>query len=173
MESLKIYEIYDYWYRPFWEYIIIGLLALLFCVLCAGLIFWFIAKKRKQKKSAPWVYALKSLEQLDPSVCAGYAQCKEYYTQLTGILKEYFSACYALNLLDKTDFECIKILKPYLHSSVELEALEEILSGAMWAKFAPGEVMQQKMVDHRKKSISIIQSTKRECPLDISGKLEK
>jgi hypothetical protein len=162
MESIKVYELYDFWYTPFWEYVFIGLVGILFIGIVGGLIFWLYVRKKKKKKLASWVQALMSLEQLKPDDFVGFERYKEYYVRLTSILKEYFCARYSLNLFDKTDLECIKILRPYLHSSTELGKLEVIMSGAVWAKFAPEDVIQQKMARDLEDSIAIIKSTRRE-----------
>lgn len=161
MDSIKIYELYDnLWYKPFWSYylfwILLGLLLSIFFIFLIRRLY-----KKKRVIVSPWDQALQDLERLKPEYFEGYERRKEFYREITRILKSYLSLRYNINLIDKTDHETLKDLQYVIGSSQILEKLENIMSGAVWAKFGPEDIIRQEMAEHLHESISIVKNTKK------------
>lgn len=162
MEPIRIYELYDtLWYKPFWSYSLFWWAIGLFFAVILTFITWLVLKKMKKNNEVlPWDRALQDLERLKPEYFNGYERRKEFYSEITRILKTYLSARYSIHLHDKTDYESLKDLQYVVGSSQILEKLEEIMSGAVWAKFAPDDVVNKKMVEHLSESKIIVKKTK-------------
>ncbi len=161
MKSIRIYELYDLWYQPFWLHCMFLFVIGAILIFVIGIVIWMIYKKKNiKKKLPPWDKALRNLERLKPEHFEGYERRKEFYIELTRILKTYLSIRYSIDLLDKTDYESLKNLQRCIGSSLLLEKLETIISGAVWAKFAPQDIIQQKMTEHLSETILIVKSTK-------------
>jgi hypothetical protein len=161
MKSVKIYELYDdLWYKPWWREPQARWAMVIFVLVVLLVLAWFWYKKRRKLMVlSAWDQALFELNNLRAEDFHGYERHKEFYSQLTHILKVYLASRYKLDLLDKTDYEVLKDLRPLISSSVMLQKLESIMNGAVWAKFSSGDVAQKKMAEHVEDSIVLVKNT--------------
>ena len=161
-KQIRLYDdLYDLWYEPFWHkpwfIIFAGCLATVFLV---GLI-WLVIRsiKKKKKVLTPWQEALKNLMALNIASYEMPSRHKDYYQQLTGILKRYVSRRYGCFLASKTDQEVINALKETELAHDLQEQLEDIMQGAVFVKFANQQAAHEKMKLDLQRAQELIQKT--------------
>lgn len=120
-------------------YVIIVLLAV---ILIAVAVYFFSKKKKKGYYFKPEVIlpahiiALKELDQLKDSKIWQKGQIKEYYTQLTDILRGYIHRRYHINAPEMTSDEIIEAVHRVTDTNSSTDNLHQILKLADLVKFA-------------------------------------
>lgn len=153
------YEIYDFYYPPWWTHtwakvaIIAGTLILL------GLILFFILT-RKKKQLLPWEWAEAQLKKLSCANCKNKNDFKNFYFSLTTILKHYFHVRYFWQTEDKTDEELILFLQEQNFDNYQLEHLRKVFTGAVWIKFANEDAIKSQALEDLNKAFEIVEKTK-------------
>lgn len=146
-KQLRIYELYDLWHEPLWQQpwflITISCLIILLCII----IIWLIVRYRKKRQTllSPWQEALKRLSALDMQRYSDAHFHKEFYHEITKILKTYLNRRYGLNLASQTDEEVLIAIKNTEFPSPQHVSLEKILQGALLIKFANHEAAQEQI----------------------------
>jgi hypothetical protein len=111
-------------------------------ILLALLIWWFIKRKRDIKpqtveiQRTPHEIALEKLGQIERAQLWQDGLVKEYYTELTYVLREYIEARYHMPALESTTAELLPALRKQGISKNMLAQLEETLLQADMVKFA-------------------------------------
>ncbi len=108
MNEAVFHDIYGYEFVPFWQtrsfIITILILLLILASIAAYFIVCFIRQRRLQASLlTAWEWAQAELKKLEASVSEEKEACKQFYFQLTQIIKDYFYRRYGWQLLDKTD----------------------------------------------------------------------
>lgn len=121
---------------------ILALLAVAFIIL----LIWFIYQSRKKNKpiiklpakpkKPPYEIALEKLLQLKNDQLWQKGQIKEYYSELTDILREYFEARFGVAAAEMTSDEIIYAMKDHLADAGRMNDLKKILENSDMAKFA-------------------------------------
>ena len=107
----------------FWKYLLIGLLVL---ALLGGLFYWFVLRKKplsEEEKEAllpPYDRALLELKRLENSKYLIQDEFKEYYSELTTIVRSYLEEDAHVSALESTTGQLIDKLE-LLRDSGELE----------------------------------------------------
>ncbi len=102
----------------------------------------FVSRARKQKEEVvpqdpPWVAAQQRLVALRQENLPAKGQIKEYYTQLSNILRHYIEGRFEINAPDKTTEEFLWDLKAMSEFSVEQkQSLTDFLNCCDKVKFA-------------------------------------
>lgn len=154
-----------YTLRDFLPWILLALgIALL------ALLGWFYYQSRKKKKPLikltlrqprpPHVIALEQLEALKSEKIWQKGQVKEYYSRLTDILREYFSARFGVNAAEMTSDEIMMAMKDHLPDAQRLKDLGKILQLSDMAKFAKARPLDAENEMSHMLSAAIINSTK-------------
>ncbi len=157
MQPFEPYDIYDIWYEPIWKTkytVIIAIIAIMLILLLS----YFVLKKRKSKKKfmKPWELALFRFS----SISIGkYEEKKEFYIDLTYILKQYLAIRYAIDLQGKTDQEMLESMQYTEFPKDMLERLERIFLGAVMVKFAQEDAVLLAMERDLKRGIDIVRNT--------------
>lgn len=129
----------DYW--P-WAVGALGILLLL------GLLFWQAARLGRKKKAAvsrsieipPHTLALRRLEALTDKRLWQQGRVKDYYAELTHILRQFLEQRYHIPALESTsDILLDRLSHTAFFSENQLFALRELLTQADLAKFAKSE----------------------------------
>lgn len=128
-----------------WKYILIGILILL---VLGGLFYWFVLRKKpltqeeKEAQLPPYDRALLELKRLENSKYLIKDEFKEYYSELTGIVRSYLEEDAHVSALESTTDQLISKLE-LLKDSGELELdndtidqFKNILQTADLVKFA-------------------------------------
>ncbi|MBW6489612.1 MAG: hypothetical protein K0B15_00325 [Lentimicrobium sp.] len=121
---------------------IFGLLG----IIIIGILVWLYLKSRKNNKPLIKItlrqpkpshqIALEELELLKARQLWQKGQVKEYYSQLTDILRDYFEARFGVNALEMTSDEILSAMKDHLSDAQRYNDLQRILEFADMAKFA-------------------------------------
>ncbi|MCA9734180.1 MAG: hypothetical protein H6696_02380 [Deferribacteres bacterium] len=127
-------------------YVLIGLAIILALVL-----FWWYRKKRQQgglfgKPEPPprpaHEIALERLNNLEASGMLAAGEIKDYFTELSEILREYIEGRFFIPALESTTFEVMQDFNKSEFHSVETEDVEKNLTLSdlvKFARFIPGE----------------------------------
>ncbi len=130
----------------------------------------------KPKEPAEKVAMRKLLELKDKKLCQ-QGLSKEFYTQLTEILKTYISDRYDQSVLESTSDETLKTLDGILDKkSQEYSFVKYILGVADFVKFAKLEPLQDENDNSMSYAIKFVEMTKKvveEAPESGDNKLEK
>lgn len=146
-DALQLADITDVQNPPFvWqdllEYIWLGLLiALIILLLVLGI--FFVTRKKKKGyfftpvvKKAPHEVALEALNKIKSNKLWQHGREKEYYTELTDVLRTYVEKRFLINALEKTSDEILESLSYIAESDSAKENLQQILKLADLVKFA-------------------------------------
>lgn len=164
MDEEKFYDIYGYFYRPFWQTHIFKMIIITLCALvvlfCSYMLILYL-KKRKNKITtlSSWEWALKELNQLSLKKQFNKNEYKHFYFELTKIVKKYLYKRYKWNVKDKTDDELIIFLQEKSFDQILLNNLQEILHGALLIKFADETTLQSQIEKDLKLIIEFIKKT--------------
>lgn len=134
--DLELYDIFDYYYIPFWQktwFIISASVAA--GLLVVGLIAFFYYRSRK-KILAPWDWAYACIAKLDPNSCETQEDFKYLYYELTTIIKTYLARRYGWSTLEKTDEELMTLLEKKKFNTDLISLLKTITDNALGIKFA-------------------------------------
>ena len=130
----------EFWIR-FGRWIVIGLLILALI----GVIIWLIIRYKNNKpvkilerpKEPPYVIALRRLEELKEKKLYQQGKIREYYSELTDILRTYIEQRFRIAALEQTSSEIINSFKiAKVIDDNQLELLKNLLRTADFAKFA-------------------------------------
>lgn len=123
-----------------WLYIlcaVAGLIAL-------AVLLYFILRKRKQRPvpevqltpETLYEQTFNKLLMLDEKKLWQHEQVKEYYTELTDILRDYIERRYSLPAMESTSDEIIELLVRAAVKPEQIQHMNNILQSADFAKFA-------------------------------------
>lgn len=160
--EIRMYDLYDVWYHPFWQQGWFRQSMIAFGVLCIAvvvvLMYWWWAKRRKKAVPA-WSHALQAFATLQPE---HYRQqeAQLFYTRLCLIFKEYLMQHYQVNLIDKSDQEVINFFCTYGLSPELADQIEKVLQGAITIKFAKQSAAHEHMIRDLQKCVSFVQQTR-------------
>jgi len=128
-----------------WKYVLYTLLAIAIIV---GLLYWFVWREKllsKEEKIAlllPYERAKLALQELDKSTFLQNEELKEYYSELTGIIRKYLDEKVYDHALESTTEELINRLQLLKEgqqidlSKEDIKSIEIILKRADLVKFA-------------------------------------
>lgn len=133
-----------YTWDDFDEYIYIGLAVLLLIVAIIYILYKRSQQPKKEKviekpKVPAHVTALNELTQLENKKLWQEGKTKEYFSELTEILRKYLEARYNVEAMEQTSDEVIsKMSNLHLVSALQLENITSVLRQADQIKFAKG-----------------------------------
>lgn len=131
-------------------------------------VLFFLKRRRKQPtiqpvqriKTPSWEIALKKLDLLKSEQLWQKGNIKEYYTQLTDILREYFELRYNVSASEMTSTEIQEAILPHVNDENVMIPLRNVLFLADMAKFAkaqPGTYENEQSILY---GIEIVNSTR-------------
>ncbi len=122
---------------------ILGALAIL---IFAGIITWFIIKRKKKQKPIdekyllpPHVWALKELEKLQLEKLWQTGEVKNYYSRLTDIARTYIELRYKVPAMEQTTVELMRSMHKGIIKQTFKKELNEILTLSDLVKFAKAQ----------------------------------
>jgi hypothetical protein len=161
-KEIELFDLYGLWYEPFWHkpwfwpcLISLGLL------LCVASLHWFMQKRKSRKRllKEPWQEALEQLDVLRIQECTNVLLRKNFYLDLTSILKRYLIRRYGLSLESKTDEEILIMVKDSEFPIEYFINLSAIFNGALYVKFADQDAAFDQMAQDLEGTISIVKFT--------------
>lgn len=142
--DIKPVEKPDIWWWGILRWVLLGLVV-------AGLIalgVWYYLRWKKQKAEqvveepevirTPQEIALEQLDRIrEEKIWVQDGRQKQYYTELTDVVREYIDRLYQLGSTEKTSYEILRDLQPLMgDKEVALQHLKSLLTKADLAKFA-------------------------------------
>lgn len=150
-------------------YIYLGLLAL---AIIGFWIYYFVFRKKKKtdedlptfRKLPPIEEAMHHLKELDDKLLWQNNKVKEYYSELTDIVRTYIEKELSIQALEKTSDEVIEMLKDFhdseaiLTSKDTIKKLKELFQEADLVKFAKSKPLAGEIEEDRKDAEDIIKN---------------
>jgi len=132
---IDFYDIYDYYYPPFWQTTWFWVTCVLVLLAVVGLTI-FLIKRRRTPNISAWDWARGQLIKLNLAQCNSKDDYKKFYFGLTSIIKTYLHKRYGWKTEDKTDDEIISFLEQQKFDPEIIKMLSKVGEGALWIKFA-------------------------------------
>ncbi|WP_068828301.1 hypothetical protein [Wenyingzhuangia fucanilytica] len=158
------YTLAEWWYR-IKNYVYVGLAVIAFMI---GLYFLFRNKKEpvKEKKIVipPYIEATKELKDLEKKQLWQNNQIKEYYSELTDIVRKYIGNELFIQALETTTEELMSLLNTENKQQKlgldkdTLETLRDLLSQADFVKFAKQKPIEMEIKGHQSNASTIIET---------------
>ena len=159
-----------YQFDDFKQYIWWGVIAILVIVL---LLYFFVFKKKKEQQEkvvvpllAPYEEAIQKLTELDKKLLWQNNQVKQYYSELTDIIRGYIERELHVPALESTTDELIDVLKDFndtksIETSREIiDKLKGLLQESDLVKFAKSKPLSHEIEEDRKDAKLIIDNLK-------------
>ncbi|MDT7831263.1 hypothetical protein RQM59_02670 [Flavobacteriaceae bacterium S356] len=153
-------------FKPYLIWVILGLLLI-------GLLLYFILKKKKIEEQEeiipllpPYEEALEKLKVLDHKLLWQNNKIKQYYSELTEIIREYIEKELKVPALEITSDELINYIKDFKDaetldlSKETFEKLKGLLQEADLVKFAKSKPLSHEIEEDRKDAEDILNSMK-------------
>ncbi len=156
-------------FKEFWQYY--GLYIILFLI---AVVLFFVGRyfykrykdnkplfKAEKPKEPAHIIALRKLDQLKDKKLWQSDRAKEYYSELTFILREYLENRYNISALERTSHELIELLRhSRLMDKERVEEFKQIFSLGDLAKFAKFKPLPDENDLSLKNAYSIVNNTK-------------
>lgn len=149
-------------------YIILAILAII-----AFWIYWFVIRKKKIEEDVPtyrtlppYEEAIYRLNELDEKLLWQNNKVKEYYSELTQIVRGYIERELKVPALENTTDEVLEMLREFKNAATittsqeTLDKLKDLLQEADLVKFAKSKPLAPEIEDDRKDAEHIISSLK-------------
>jgi len=157
----------------------------LLCIILSCIIIYYLHKRLIatdvviEEYKTPFEIAVNSLKSLDEQNISNQLDVKQYYTQMTDIIKLYFEKDIEISAFESTTNQLIDKLS-LLKKSKKLKISQEtinnftsVLSNADLAKFAKYNPDKKLIIDDKKLLESVLVETKKAIPNDIEKELEE
>lgn len=136
-------------------------------------IYWFVIRKRKMEEDtptyrilAPYEEAMVKLNELDEKLLWQNNKVKEYYSELTDIIRNYIERELKVPALEKTSDEIVEMLKDFneaetiLTTKENIQKLRGLFTEADLVKFAKSKPLAPEIEEDRKDAEEIIHNLK-------------
>jgi len=150
------------WHVPFWQRtwfkVLVATIGII--IILAG-IYWFYHRflKKKPAPIPPWEQALAELKRLQMQSYETKEQGKQFYFQITDILKRYIGARFNLDTYGKTDEELVSFLQGQQLIGPVKQGIADIAQGCVFIKFAGQEAMQEQIKRHLDLGVQLVLQT--------------
>lgn len=146
-DKLGVHDIKGILQPPFvWQDYLVYILGGLFILLIIGAIVLGIYMYKQKKKKGyffkpevikpPHIIALSALDHVKVEKLWQQGREKEYYTEITDILRKYIEDRYHVNAFEKTSDEILSIINNFTESDSSYDSLKQILKLSDLVKFA-------------------------------------
>lgn len=152
--------------KPYFWKILLGLIAL-------GVLLYFILRKKKEEVEkitvpllAPYEEALQKLHDLDEKLLWQNNKVKEYYSELTDIVRAYIERELNVPALESTTDELVETLldfndsKAIITTKETIKKLQGLLREADLVKFAKSKPFSEEIEENRKEAKEVIDHLK-------------
>lgn len=150
--------------RLFWGIILLVLLVI-------AIIAYFLYKKFRKpieeiklvKRTPPvpnYVIALRALDKLDEKKLWQQGKIKDYHSEITEIVRNYFEARYNFNSLEMTTAQSMQVLNRVMDNQVLIDTTQKFLENADMVKFAKFIPLPSVNEDMMKQAYDIVKKTR-------------
>ena len=167
----KWFDILPNWVIDYW-----GLILIIFVIILGIIAVIYILKSKgksiipRKKVIPPYELAMIKLTKLKELRLCENGQEKEFYTQLTDILREYLTGRFNINAMEMTTTQIINSLKSNKESQVTNNNIELILEMADFVKFAKVRPLPDDNTKVYQAAIQFVTDTKPEEILENNNK---
>tara|TARA_R110002096_G_scaffold65410_3_gene159351 strand:- start:8498 stop:9433 length:936 start_codon:yes stop_codon:yes gene_type:complete len=171
MFPIKAIQSEPYQFDDFKLYVWYALIGLLLI----GLLLYFVLRKKKEVKEEiivpalpPYEEAIQKLHELDEKLLWQNNQIKEYYSQLTEIVRGFIERELKVPALESTTDELIDVLTDFNDSKAiyttkeTIKKLRDLLREADLVKFAKSKPMSEQIEANRKEAEDVVTELKPE-----------
>lgn len=165
MFPIKAIQSEPYVFDDYKKYVWYGVIALLII----GLILYFAFKKKKEEMEEvvvpslpPFEEAIQKFHELDEKLLWQNNQVKEYYSELTGIIRGFIERELKVPALESTTDELIETLTDFNDSESisttkeTIKKLRDLLREADFVKFAKSKPLSQQIEFNRKEAEEVV-----------------
>jgi len=154
---------------PFWYYLAGLILLIIVAFLVVALLKLFKQKQQAalQRIIPPHELALSKIMELEKANLPSQRLWKDYYSKLSGILREYLEGRFKLNALEQTTWEVIREMRNHHLKTEAINLTGEVLSLADLVKFAkhiPDQARAREDLEYTRQMVRITE------PLEITTK---
>ncbi|MFQ3305993.1 MAG: hypothetical protein ACI9JT_002532 [Polaribacter sp.] len=173
-------ELYTFDDFRIYIYLILAVLAII-----GFWVYWFVIRKRKEAEDAPtyktlppYEEAILRLTELDEKLLWQNNKIKEYYSELTEIVRGYIERELQVPALENTTDEVLEIIKDFKNadtietSKETIDRLKDLLREADLVKFAKSKPLAIEIEDDRKDAEYIIGNLKPKPIIEENDALE-
>ncbi len=128
--------------------------------------YFFFRKKTDTRKVEPrkpeepyYVTALRELDKLKAQKLWQQKKEKEYYSQITHIIRTYISKQFSIPALEMTSNEILLHVKRRQTLNINFNVLEELLNLADLVKFAKEEPLPEENIAHLENAVEFVRNT--------------
>ncbi len=159
------------------KYILWGLLA---AIIIAAIVYIILRIKNKKPiipipekpKEPAYVIALKELEKLKEKKLWQKQLFKQYYSELTDILRKYMEEQFSIPAMESISEDIIYYLKQQNFEEELIRNMQSLLSTADFVKFAKAEPLPDENDWHLKNAFAFVEKTKPQ-PVEVKNEEEK
>lgn len=136
-------------------------------------IYWFVIRKKKEEEEkptyialAPYDEAMYKLNELDEKLLWQNNKIKEYYSELTDIIRNYIERELKVPALDKTSDEIIETLNDFYEANTintskeNIKRLKDLFQEADLVKFAKSKPLASEIEEDRKDAEEVVHNLK-------------
>ncbi len=157
------------------DYILWGLIALL--VIAIGIYIYLRIKKNKpiipipeKPKDPPYIIALRDLEKLKDKKLWQKQLFKQYYTELTDIIRIYIEEQFNIPALESVSSELIEHLSKQQFDEELVRNMKSLFTTADFVKFAKAQPLPDENDWHYKNAYAFVEKTK---PLESKNEIKE
>lgn len=165
-------------FKPYLIWVILGLLLI-------GAILYFILRKKKEEEEEeiiptlpPYEEAIEKLKELDHKLLWQNNRIKQYYSELTEIIRDYIEKELKIPALEITSDELIEYIKDFNNAKTieltkeTLDKLKALLQEADLVKFAKSKPLSHEIEEDRKDAEDILNSMKPKPEIEDENEME-
>lgn len=165
-ENKSIFDVLPDWVVDYWWLVIIILLAI-----AAFVYAWFKYRKEgsilgKKPEPTPYEIAIAGLRDLKEKKLWEQGMEKEYYTDLTDILREYMYGRFGINAVEMTSRQILGALKNNKETHDKRDYIRSILNMADFVKFAKVRPLPDDNVASYDNALRFVEETKPLPPVE-------
>lgn len=157
----KWYDWVPQWVSDYWPWIIIaiGLIA-------AAVAAWIYFRRggtvmvRRKRIVPPYELAMHRLGQLRERRLAESGHEKEYYTELTDILRQYLEGRFGINAMEMTSTEIVRSLRANETTRMSADRMRSVLEVADFVKFAKMRPLPDDNVKSYNAAVAFVEDTR-------------
>ncbi|MDE6811811.1 MAG: hypothetical protein K2J15_05610 [Muribaculaceae bacterium] len=158
-------QVPDWLYYYWWIYLLAA------CLIAGGIYFWKRYRKEgtilpKKPEKTPYQQAMEDLQRLKARKLWESGREKEYYTELTEILRKYLDGRFGIQAMEMTSSEIMNRLADLGDHDIPRDKMRDVLDMADFVKFAMVRPLPDDNVALFKNAVDFVESTR---PVDNSN----
>ena len=155
------YDWVPQWVSDYWGWVLVALGLLAAAV--AGWMYWRKGGTmvvRRKRVIPPYELAVSRLEKLRERRLAESGHEKEYYTELTDILRQYLDGRFGINAMEMTSTEIMRAIRHNEATRMSADRMRSILEVADFVKFAKMRPLPDDNVKSFNSALAFVEDTK-------------